>query len=40
MFVPPPEEDKAPAGIELMRFPIVEEVTVMVTEQDPGVGPL
>ena len=39
MFVPPPVEVRAPAGIVLMRFPAVVEVTLIDTVHDPGVAP-
>src|SRR5512134_4041182 len=39
MVVPPPVEDKLPAGILLMRFPGVVEVTSIDTVHDPGVAP-
>src|SRR5512142_2500859 len=39
IFVPPPVELNAPAGIVLMRFPAVVEVTLIETVHDPGVVP-
>lgn len=39
MVVPPPVEVNAPAGIVLMMFPGVVDVTLMDTVQDPGVTP-
>lgn len=40
MMPPAPEEVSAPAGIVLIRFPGVVEVTFTDTEQEPGVTPL
>ena len=37
MVVPPPVEESSPAGILLMRFPGVVEVTSIDTVHDPGV---
>ncbi len=39
MFVPPPVELNAPAGIVLIKFPTVLEVTLIETVHDPGVAP-
>lgn len=39
MVVPPPVEDNSPAGIVLIRFPGVEDVTLTETVQRPGVVP-
>ena len=40
MFTPPPVEVNAPAGIVLIRFPVVVEVTLIDTVHDPGVTPV
>ena len=40
IVMPPPDEDNAPAGMVLIRFPGVEEVTLMDTVHDPGVDPV
>jgi len=39
MFTPPPVEVNAPAGIVLIRFPVVVEVTLIDTVHAPGVTP-
>ena len=39
MIVPSPVEVNAPAGMVLIRFPAVVEVTLMETVHDPGVIP-
>jgi hypothetical protein len=39
MFSPPPVELRAPAGIRLIRFPTVVDVTLTDTVQRPGVVP-
>ncbi len=39
MFVPPPVDVSSPAGIVLMRFPTVVDVTLIDTVHDPRVVP-
>lgn len=39
MFTPPPVELNAPAGMVLIKFPTVAEVTLIDTVHDPGVVP-
>ena len=39
MIVPSPVEVSAPAGMVLIRFPAVVEVTLIETVHDPGVMP-
>ena len=39
IFTPPPVELNAPAGIVLMRFPGVVDVTSIATVHEPGVVP-
>lgn len=39
MVVPPPVEDRLPAGIVLMRLPVRVEVTLIEIVHDPGVDP-
>jgi hypothetical protein len=39
IVAPSPRADNTPAGIVLIKFPIVLEVTLMVTVQRPGVDP-
>jgi hypothetical protein len=39
MITPPPVELNAPAGMVLIRFPVVLEVTSIETVHDPGVDP-
>ena len=40
IFVPPPVELNEPAGMVLIRFPVVDDVTLIETVQDPGVDPI
>jgi len=40
MIVPSPVEVNTPAGMVLIRFPAVVEVTLIETVQDPGVIPI
>jgi hypothetical protein len=40
IVVPPPVEDKARAGIVLMMFPGIVEVTLIDTVHDPGAEPV
>ena len=39
IFAPPPVALNSPAGMVLMKFPAVVEVTLMDTVHDPGVVP-
>jgi hypothetical protein len=40
IVVPPPVDDSSAAGIVLMRFPTVVEVTLTETVHDPGIAPV